>query len=81
MTKETLKKHIHKTVDKINDTALLEAVYTLLNRASHSDEDDYEISDEDLRILEERKAKYLSGKSKAMTITQLNKRIKKRFAK
>jgi hypothetical protein len=81
MTKKALKKQIHKTVDKIDDTALLEAVYTLLNRASHSDEDDYEISDEDLKIIEEKKARYLSGKEKGMTLKEFNKRIQKKYSK
>jgi hypothetical protein len=31
MTTATLKKQLHKTIDNINDNALLEAVYVLLN--------------------------------------------------
>ncbi len=81
MTKETLRKHIHKTVDKINDTAVLEAVYTLLDRASQNNEDSYEISDEDMKIIEERKARYLSGKEKGMTLKEFNKRIQKKYSK
>jgi len=77
MTKETLKKNIHQTVDRINDTALLEAVYTLLNKASNSFED-YELSASEIKIIEERKANYLSGKSKGMTVNELKKRLQKR---
>ena len=80
MTRTTLKKNIHKAVDSINDDAVLEAVYTLLSRASFYG-DDYEWTAKDLKIVEERKAKYLSGKSKAMSLDELNKRIKKRFSK
>ena len=32
MTTTTLKKHIHKTIDTIDDTVLLEAVYTILKK-------------------------------------------------
>ena len=80
MTKETLKKNIHKTVDKIDDTALLEAVYTLLNKASNHN-DDYEWTERDIKIVEERKAKYLSGKEKGMTLKEFNKKIQKKFSK
>ncbi len=80
MTKTTLKKNIHKAVDKIEDEILLEAVYTLLNRASIYN-DDYEWTAKDLQIVEERKVNYLKGKTKAMSISELNKRISKRFSK
>lgn len=80
MTKTTLKKNIHKAIDNIDDTILLEAVYTLLSRASNYDSD-YEWTAEDLKIVEDRKAKYLSGKTKAMSLEELNKRVKKRFSK
>jgi hypothetical protein len=34
MTRTTLKKNIHKAVDEIDDTVLLEAVYTILSRTA-----------------------------------------------
>ncbi len=80
MTKTTLKKNIHKAIDNIDDAALLEAVYTLLNKASIYN-DDYEWTAQDLRIVEERKANYLSGKTKSMSMSELNKRLRKRFSK
>jgi hypothetical protein len=78
MTRTTLKKNIHKAVDSINDDTLLQAVYTLLSRVS---DDDYEWTKEDIRIAEERRASYLSGKAKMYTLAEVNKMIKKKSGK
>ena len=77
MTRTTLKKNIHKAIDSINDDAILEAVFTLLNRVSVDDN----WTDEDIRIVEERKESYLSGKDKGLSIVEAKKRLKKRFGK
>lgn len=39
MTKATLKKQIHKTVDSLNNESVLEAVYTILNNAAEKEND------------------------------------------
>lgn len=78
MTKETLKKNIHKAIDNINDDAVLKAVYTLLNRVSV---DDFEWTDEDIRIVEERRASYLSGQDKGISISEAKRRLKKKLGK
>lgn len=80
MTRTTLRKNIHKAVDSINDDAVLEAVYTLLSKTA-SFSDDYEWTAKDLKIVEDRKARYLSGKTKSMSMEELNKRVKKRFSR
>ena len=78
MTRTTLKKNIHKAIDNINDDDVLQAVYTLLNKVSV---DDFEWTDEDIRIVEERRASYLSGKDKGMSINEAKRRLKKKFGK
>ena len=78
MTKTTLKKNIHKAIDNIDDDALLQAVYTLLSRVS---DEDYEWTKEDVRIAEERRVSYLSGKGKMYTLAEVNKMIKKKINK
>lgn len=78
MTKATLKKNIHKAIDSIDDEAVLQAVYTLLNRVSV---DDYEWTDEDIRIVEERREAYLSGKAKMHGLEEVNKKIRKKLGK
>ncbi len=77
MTTKSLKKHIHLAVESINDTVLLEAVYTLLNKASQSTKE-YDWDENDIKIVEDRKAKYKSGKLKAMSLIELNKKIQKK---
>jgi hypothetical protein len=78
MTKLKLKKEIHKAIDSINDEVLLTAVYTLLNKVSNSEQ---ELSDDEVRIVEEREANYKSGKTKAITVSEFNKKIRKKFGK
>ncbi len=78
MTTKSLKKHIHETVESINDVVLLEAVYTLLNKASQSIKG-YDWDENDIKIVEDRKAKYKSGKLKAMSLIELNKKIQKKL--
>ncbi len=78
MTRTTLKKNIHKAVDSINDDLVLEAVYTLLSRVSS---DVQEWTDEDIRIVEERRAAYLSGKDKGMSISEAKRRLRKKLSK
>lgn len=39
MTKATLKKNIHKTIDSLNNESVLEAVYTILNNAVERESD------------------------------------------
>ena len=78
MTKTTLKKNIHKAIDNIDDDAILHAVYTLLNKVS-SDEQDW--TDEDIKIVEERRASYISGKDKGISVSEAKKRLKRKFGK
>jgi hypothetical protein len=79
MTKTALKKELHKAIDNIDDNSILEAVYTILNsRASSSS---FELSDEDWRIIEERKSLYEAGKLKTLSLTEFKKKVKKKLSK
>lgn len=79
MTNLTLKKEIHKVIDNINDTQLLEAVYTILN--SSLPKDNFQLSEEDLHIIEGRKKEYKLGKSKTYTVAETKKKILKNLRK
>ncbi|PBQ30631.1 hypothetical protein CNR22_02200 [Sphingobacteriaceae bacterium] len=79
MTTTELKKKIHKVVDGIDDAKLLEAVFTILNANAQPDE--YSLSDEDLRIIEERKIEYKSGETKVYTVEEVKKKILKNLGK
>ncbi len=78
MTKATLKKNIHKAIDSIDDDSVLEAVYTLLSRF---DSGNYEWDENDIRIAEERRDSYLSGKAKMHSLAEVNKKLKKKYSK
>jgi hypothetical protein len=79
MKQAALKKKLHQFIDDINDDTLLEAVYTILNSSWHKPP--YEISDEDIRIIEERSALYEAGKLKTETLAEFKKKMRKRLSK
>ena len=62
MTKATLKKKIVNCVEHIDDEKILDAVYTLLN--GQVSNDDYELSEEDLKIINARRKSVLKGEEK-----------------
>lgn len=79
MTTTALKKELHKAIDTTNDASLLEAVYTILNKASTLHE--YELTDEQLHLVEERKKLYKQGKLKVVTMTEIKKKALQRIKK
>jgi hypothetical protein len=78
MTKTTLKKKIVDCVEHIHDEKILEAVYTLLNGQL---DNDYELSAEDLKIIEARRKTILKGEEKTYTVTQVKKKLLKNLGK
>ncbi len=79
MTQTALKKELHKAIDNIDDESILEAVYTILNsRTTYSS---FQLTDEDIRIIEDRKASYKAGKSKMLTPKEVKKKIMKSLGK
>jgi hypothetical protein len=78
MTKTTLKKKIVDCVEHINDEKILEAVYTLLNGQL---DNDYDLSTEDLKIIEARRKAILKGEEKTYTISQVKKKLLKNLGK
>ena len=79
MTKTALKKELHKAIDNIEDNSILEAVYTILNsRASYSN---YKLTEEDIHIINERKASYKAGKSKMYSPKEVKKKLLKSLSK
>jgi len=79
MTQAALKKQLHKTIDKIDDNNILEAVYTILSSKNSSAI--YEVSDEDMNIIEERRALYEAGKLKVYTAKEVKKKLLKGLKK
>lgn len=79
MTQSALKKKLHKAIDDINDNELLEAVYTILNSRIQAVQ--HELNDEDLRILEERRASYEAGKAKTYSLKEFKKKMRRNLSK
>ena len=77
MTSLALKKNIHQAIDEIEDEIFLQAVYTIVS-SKVEDVKEYELNDEQLHILEERRTKYLSGQGQSYSWDEVKKRLKKK---
>lgn len=73
MTNTALKKELHKKIDSISDTAILEAIYTILNKDSISDS--YSLSRNQLDELERRNELHDSGKATYYTMAEMRKKV------
>lgn len=79
MTTTALKKKIATALEKIEDKKLLEAIHTIVINSAN--ESQYIFSEEDDQILEERRAKYLSGKAKTISLAEIRKKVEKKLSK
>lgn len=75
MTTAILKSEITKALSNINDKSFLEALYKLVNHEAEKFE--YELSEEDWKVIESRKRDYKAGKVKGLTPAQVRKQITK----
>ncbi len=69
-----IKEEIHQLINDIDDIEFLKAVQTIISAKL---QDNY-LSDEEIQIVEERREKYLSGKSKTYTWEEVKGRLKPR---
>jgi hypothetical protein len=79
MTKTALKKKITDCIANINDEKVLEAVYILLNE--RIDNQEYELSQDDLKIIEARRKAILKGEEKTYTVSQVKRKLLKDLGK
>ena len=79
MTTTTLKKGIHKAVDHVNDSEILQAVYTILKK--NTEEESYELTPAQKRELDKRLAAHRAGKLKYYTFDQVKKEAHKALGK
>ena len=79
MTTATLKKEIQKVIESIDDNHLLEAVFTLLS--CNLKQNSYDLTEQEIKIIEERKALYKGGKSKTYSVNEVKKKILKNLGK
>jgi hypothetical protein len=77
MSVTEIKKHLYKAIEEIDDEAFLQAVYTIISSRKEQGVT-YELSDEQLQILEERREKYMKGEGGTYTWDEVKDRIRKK---
>ena len=77
MSVAEIKEQLHLVIDTIEDEEFLEALLTITN--SQQPKMDVSISEEEIKILEEREAKYQSGEMKARPWKEVQDEIKKKY--
>jgi len=78
MNTHTIKEALHERIDAINDDKILEAVFTLLEN-TRNEAFDYELTDEQLTMLQERDEKYQRGEMKTQSLEEFKKEMKVKF--
>lgn len=78
MNSNTIKAALHERIEAINDDKILEAVYTLLENAGN-EAADYELTDEQMNMLQERDRQYQSGEMKTSTLEEFKTEMKNKF--
>jgi putative addiction module component (TIGR02574 family) len=79
MTTTTLKTGIRKAVENVNDSDILKAVYTILQK--NAEEEAYILTTEQKRELDKRLAEHKAGKLKYYTLSQVKKATLKALGK
>ncbi len=77
MSVTEIKKHLYKAIEEIDDEAFLQAVYTIISSRKEQGVT-YELSDEQLQMLEERREKYLKGEGGTHSWDEVKDRIRKK---
>lgn len=80
MTKTVLKNHLYKAIEQIEDDSFLEAVYKIIS-TKIEEEEELKLSDEQKRILDERRKRHLNGESKSYSWAEVKKKAKKSLSK
>jgi hypothetical protein len=73
-----IKKELHSIIDKIDNEDLLQATLTILIQ-SKSGQEEFDLTDDELKMLKEREADYLSGKDKGDTLDEFKKKMNKKY--
>jgi hypothetical protein len=76
MSVAEIKKHLYKAIEEIDDEAFLQAVYTIVS--SKTENVEYELTAEQLQILEDRRETYLRGEGKSYTWEEVKDRLRKK---
>lgn len=75
MSVSEIKEQLHYAIETIEDEAFLEAILTIVQQSAGT----VQLSDEELKIVEEREAKYQSGETKARPWKEIQEEIRKKY--
>lgn len=78
MSVAEIRKELHKAIDEIDNAEILQAMLTLLIQKEIPG-DNYALSEEQIKFLEESEAEYRTGKDKGETIEEFKKKMKKKY--
>jgi len=73
MTASALKSELHKAIDNIKDSAMLEAIYSFINKKT--DVSEYELSEKEWAEIEHRQLMHKQGKSKSYAWEDVKKMV------
>lgn len=73
-----IKEELHNAIESIEDEQFLEALLTIAN-CRQSNDDLQQTSEEELKILKEREARYKKGESKTTSWKEAQGEIKKKY--
>ena len=74
----SIKQKLHERIESIDDEKVLEAFYKLLNN-SKNEAEYFELTDEQLNMLQERDEKYQRGEMKTQSLQEFKKEMKDKF--
>jgi len=75
MSASEIKEQLHHAIETIEDEAFLEAILTIVQQSAGT----VQLSEEELKIVQEREAKYQSGETKARPWKEIQEEIKKKY--
>lgn len=78
MSVSEIKQHLHKAIDETENKELLQAMLTILTQSS-AQAAAYQLTDEQIHILQEREEKYLKGESKTQTLDEFRTKMNKKY--
>lgn len=76
MDPSNIKEEIHQLINDIDDVEFLKAVQTIISAKVQDISDEYELTEEEIKMLNEREENYLSGKSKTYTWEEVKRHLK-----
>lgn len=77
MSVAELKKQLHKAIEETDDERFLEALLTIAT--VQQNESEYDLSDEQIRLLEERHERYLRGEEKVISLEEFKASMKAKY--